>query len=91
MTGLRNQKFVFRNSVFIRYPGRDIGGIWAVLLPLSKDAWIATLVLVLVVPAFLVLAYRVLKHYDMKEKFSYGYGKSVFIFFNAISQQVKVF
>ena len=59
------------------------------LLPFSLEAWIATLVLLLVVPFFLALSYRVLKYYKIKEEFSYGYGKSIYIFFNAFSQQVQ--
>ena len=83
-----NYGYSFSNSVFIKYPGRDIGGIWAVLLPLSKDAWIATLGLLFIVPFFLALSYRVLKHFNILEAFSFGYGKSIYLFFNAFSQQV---
>ena len=83
--------YSFSNSVFIKFPGRDIGGIWAVLLPLSKEAWIATLGLLLVVPFFLAFSYRVLKHFNITEAFSFGYGKSVYLFFNAFSQQVCIF
>ena len=83
-----NNFYYFSNSVFIKYPGRDIGGIWAVLLPLSQDAWIATLGLLLVLPFFLAFSYRVLKYFRIIEEFSFGYGKSLYLFFNAFSQQV---
>ena len=78
-----------RNSVFIAYPGRDIGGIWAVFLPLSRDAWMALLAFIIVLPAFLFLCSWVLARFNMGEQFPFGYGQNVYIFFNAISQQVK--
>ena len=74
--------------MFIAFPGRDIGGIWTVFLPFSKDAWASTLAAVLVVPAFLLLCSKTLAYINMEERFSFGYGQNVFIFFNAISQQV---
>ena len=40
------------------------------------------------VPAFLLLCSKTLAYINKKERFSFGYGQNVFIFFNAISQQV---
>ena len=77
-----------RSSVFIKFPGRDIGGIWAVFLPLSQEAWISTLAFILIVPFFLFIFSRVLSHIYKNELFTFGYGESVYLFFNAISQQV---
>ena len=79
---------VTSNQVFIKFPGRDIGGAWAVFLPLATDAWLATLAFTLVLPMFLFLCYRLLTKYNFVEKFSFGYGQNVFILLNAFSQQV---
>ena len=77
-----------RSSVFIKFPGRDIGGIWAVFLPLSQEAWISTVAFILIVPFFLFISSRVLSHVYKNEQFTFGYGESLYLFFNAISQQV---
>jgi hypothetical protein len=82
------KEYSSRNQVFIQFPGRDIGGIWAVFKPLAVNAWIGTLAFVVVVPLFLFLCYRVLISFGMREKFSFSYGQNVFILFNGISQQV---
>ena len=73
---------VTSNQVFIKFPGRDIGGAWAVFLPLATDAWLATLAFTLVLPMFLFLCYRLLTKYNFVEKFSFGYGQNVFILLN---------
>ena len=77
-----------RSSVFIKFPGRDIGGIWAVFLPLSQEAWISTVAFILIVPFFLFISSRVLSHVYKNEQFTFAYGESLYLFFNAISQQV---
>jgi ACR3 family arsenite efflux pump ArsB len=59
-----------------------------VFKPLAVNAWIGTMVFVVVVPLFLFLCYRVLVSFGMREKFSFSYGQNVFILFNGISQQV---
>ena len=80
---------LFRNKLFIKNPGRDMGGFWAFFQPLAMDAWLAILGFTIVVPAFLFVAYKVLVHFNIWEKFSYGYGQNIFVLFNAFSQQVN--
>ena len=82
--------FISRNKLFIKFPGRDIGGFWAFFSPFHQELWLALLGFTLTVPAFFVLCYKTLKYYNLHENVSFGYGQNIFVLFNAFSQQVQV-
>ena len=86
---INNLFYINRNKLFIKFPGRDIGGFWGLFKPLALESWLAILMFSIVVPGFLFLCYTVLKKFRVLEIFSFGYGQNIFILLNAFSQQVK--
>lgn len=80
---------VYRNKLFIKFPGRDIGGALALFLPFKPHTWLALAGFTFTVPFFLFICYKVLKFFNLCEDVSYGYGLNVFVLFNAFSQQVQ--
>ena len=77
-----------RNKFFIKFPGRNLGGVLAFFQPLTIDAWLVCLLFLIVVPGILFVCFKVLRIFNIFENYSFGYGQSIFILFNAFSQQV---
>ena len=55
----------------------------------SKDAWVAAMATLLVVPLFLTLVSKVLEHFHIRGYDSFSYLWNVFIYLNAFSQKVS--
>ena len=54
----------------------------------SKDAWVAAMATLLVVPLFLTVVSKVLEHFHISGHDSFSYLWNVFIYLNAFSQKV---
>ena len=55
----------------------------------SKDAWVAAMATLLVVPLFLTVVSKVLEHFHIRGQGSFSYLWNVFIYLNAFSQKVS--
>ena len=82
---------IFRNRFFIKYPGRDLKGFLGFLQGFTRDAWYASLLLMLVLPLFLTITWKTLKLFSIHEHGTYFYFWNVFSFLNAFSQKVLSF
>ena len=78
-----------RNFLFIKYPGRDLGGLLTFLKGFRTQAWLASGLLVCLLPLLLFSSYLVLRLADMKETLEYNYWWNVLIMLSAVAQQVK--
>ena len=77
-----------RTSFFIKFPGRNLGGIFSFFSGFRHDTWFACAVFIFSTPAIFVLNYKVLKHFQLHEKCSWNYIHNIFVMFGALSQQV---
>ena len=87
--------FNARNKLFIKFPGRDLGGALAFLKGFRTDTWLACGLYVFILPAFLALAHAVLERallhyglYGLDEDNSWGFGWNLLVFLAALAQQV---
>ena len=87
--------FDARNKLFIKFPGRDLGGALAFLKGFRTDTWLACGLYVFILPAFLALAHAVLERallhyglYGLDEDNSWGFGWNLLVFLAALAQQV---
>ena len=78
-----------RNKFFIKFPGRDLGGVLTFLQGFRQDAWIASLVYILLLPAFLSLANIILCHFNSVETEHSSYGWNLLVFLGGVAQQVN--
>lgn len=78
-----------RNFLFIKFPGRDLGGLLTFLKGFRTEAWLASGLLVCLLPGFLYSFYLVLRLADLRETRRYSYWWNVLIMLSAIAQQVR--
>ena len=78
----------FRNRFFIRDPGRYLGGVFAFTKGFRDDAWIATIILMISLPAAMHMIYYILKYSKMIEDKDWNYFWNIFVFFGTFTQQV---
>ena len=74
--------------MFIKFPGRDLGGVLAFLKGFRFDAWMALGVFIVVLPAFLYFFYLALYFFNVYEEEKWGYGWNLLVFLAAVAQQV---
>ena len=79
--------FLSRNQLFIKFPGRNLGGVLAFLKGFRNDAWMAIVILVLTLPAFLFFFFSLLHFFNVKEPDGWTYGWNLFVFSSALAQQ----
>ena len=79
---------VTENKLFIKFPGRDLGGFLAFLQGFTNDAWLASGCLILVVPGFLYLIHLTLHHFNLPETDNWNYGWNLLVFLGGVAQQV---
>ena len=72
-----------RNKLFIKFPGRNLGGVMAFLKGFRQDAWLAIIIMVFTLPAFLFLFYSLLYFFDIKESEGWTYGWNLFVYSSA--------
>ena len=77
-----------RNKLFLKFPGRDLGGVLAFLRGFRRDAWLALGGLLLSLPAALALAVLVLRLAGLHESQAWGYGANTLLYSAAVAQQV---
>ena len=80
-----------RNKFFIKFPGRDLGGVFAFLKGFRTDAWIALIILVFALPAFLFIVYLVLGYFELYEEEKWSLFDNFLVFVAAIAQQVEYY
>ena len=80
--------FENRNKIFIKFPGRDLGGVFAFLKGFRNDAWVALILLVFSLPTFLFLVYLVLTYFEIYEQEKWSLFHNFLVFVAAIAQQV---
>ena len=85
--GLR-RIFCLRIALFVKFPGRDLGGFFSFFRGFTYSAWFALFVFLLTVPAFLHVNYHVLKYFELEEPNSWKYFWNIFVLFGSLSQQV---
>ena len=78
----------FRNHLFIKFPGRDLGGILTFLKGFRTDTWTGCVILVLTLPAFLSCAYFILRSTGFQETLHYNYFWNLLIMLAGLAQQV---
>ena len=78
----------FRNHLFIKFPGRDLGGILTFLKGFRSDAWTACVILVLTLPSCLFCFYLVLRSTGSQETLPYNYFWNLLIMLAGLAQQV---
>ena len=78
-----------RNKLFIKFPGRDLGGVLAFLQGFRADAWLALGGLLLSLPAALALAVLLLRLAGLHETEAWGYGANLLVYTAAVAQQVR--
>ena len=80
----------FRNKFFIKFPGRDLGGLLAFLKGFRSDAWVACLVYILLWPAVFSVTNLVLFYFNsgQTEAEHLNYGWNLLIFLAGVAQQV---
>ena len=78
-----------RNKLFLKFPGRDLGGVLAFLQGFRRDAWLALGGLLLSLPAALALAVLVLRLAGLHEREAWGYGANLLLYSAAVAQQVR--
>ena len=61
----------------MREQRRDLGGTFSFTKGFRHDAWMASTVFVLIVPAFLQLNYQILKFFNVNEDVTWFYGWNV--------------
>ena len=81
---------IFRNKLFINFPGRDLGGVFAFLKGFRYDAWLACGLFVFVLPAFLFLAHIILMQFQMYENSNWSFGWNLLVFLAALTQQGSI-
>ena len=74
--------------MFLKFPGRDLGGVLAFLRGFRRDAWLALGGLLLSLPAALALAVLVLRLAGLHETQAWGYGANLLLYSAAVAQQV---
>ena len=74
--------------MFIKFPGRDLGGVLAFLQGFRRDAWLALAGLLLSLPAALALAALLLRLAGLHETQAWGYGANLLMYSAALAQQV---
>ena len=79
---------VTENKLFIKFPGRDLGGFLAFLQGFTNDAWLASGALILVVPAFLYFIQLTLRYFNLTETDNWHYGWNLLVFLGGVAQQV---
>ena len=79
----------FRNRFFIRDPGRYLGGVFAFTKGFRDDAWLATVILILSLPAALHMIYFILRYSKMIEEKDWNYFWNIFVYFGTFTQQVS--
>ena len=79
---------VTENKLFIKFPGRDLGGFLAFLQGFTNDAWLASGGLILVVPGFLYIIHLTLKYFHLTETENWHYGWNLLVFLGGVAQQV---
>ena len=77
-----------RVKFFVKYPGRDLGGLFLFLKGFRADTWIGFLLLLLVLPISLYLVYSALKLFGLHEPFHWNLLHNFLIYLGAIGQQV---
>ena len=77
-----------RIGLFVKFPGRDLGGFFSFFRGFTYTAWLALFVFLFTVPAFLHVNYQVLKYFELDEPNSWKYFWNIFVLFGALSQQV---
>ena len=82
---------LFRNRFFIKFPGRDFGGVLSFLKGFRNDAWLALSLFVCILPVFLYLYYQILCFNGFYEEQKYTFGNNFLIFLAALAQQVSVY
>ena len=79
---------VTENKLFIKFPGRDLGGFLAFLQGFTNDAWLASGGLILVVPGFLYIIHLSLRYFNLTETDNWHYGWNLLVFLGGVAQQV---
>ena len=79
---------VTENKLFIKFPGRDLGGFLAFLQGFTNDAWLASAGLILVVPGFLYIIHLTLRYFNLTETDNWHYGWNLLVFLGGVAQQV---
>ena len=74
--------------MFLKFPGRDLGGVLAFLQGFRRDAWLALGGLLLSLPAVLALAVLLLRLAGLHEREAWGYGANLLLYSAAVAQQV---
>ena len=74
--------------MFLKFPGRDLGGVLAFLQGFRRDAWLALGALLLSLPAALALAVLLLRLAGLHEREAWGYGANLLLYSAAVAQQV---
>ena len=81
-----------RTNFYIKFPGRDLGGPFALFKGYSMESWTATVILLIITPAILeifyfFIYYKKIKIEDDSQKWNYFWN--LFVMFGAFSQQVN--
>ena len=74
--------------MFLKFPGRDLGGVLAFLQGFTTSAWLALGALLLLLPAALQLAALLLRLAGLQEPEHWGYGANFLLYLAAVAQQV---
>ena len=69
-------------------PGRDLGGVLAFLRGFREDAWLACLVYILLLPAFLSITNIILLYFNLADTEHLNYGWNLLVFIGGVAQQV---
>ena len=73
---------------FVKFPGRDLGGIFSFLQGFRFDTWIGFILLILVLPLFLYLTFIILNHFDHDMLGDWSLLDNYLLYLAAIAQQV---
>ena len=85
---IHTEFLLHRNKFFVKFPGRELGGVFVFLKGFSNDAWLALAVFIVVIPAFLYFTYMVLMFFNLYESDNWIYGWNLLVFTAAMTQQV---
>ena len=85
---LGNYPFGFRNKFFIKFPGRDLGGVLAFLKGFRNDAWLACGLFVFILPGALYLIHSILYNFGLYDQENWSFGWNFLVFLAALAQQV---
>lgn len=82
--------FQNRNKIFIKFPGRDLGGVFAFLKGFRNETWVALILLVFSLPTCLFLVYLVLTYFEIHETEKWSLFHNFLVYVAAIAQQVYI-